>query len=160
MLDKANASYYNESPKTVSHLDLIPYTTKLSWSRLSRKQQSLLINASNDTLGLLLRDSPVHTLILNGQSVVDEFQRITGSTLELEEHPDWSLPRRSGNVVQGKSYKGTANSVAGIELQREVLLLGFNHNIQGSYGVTNEIIGAIGGWMAKHLESKQDCANR
>ncbi len=40
------------------------------------------LNATADALGLLLRDSPVRVLILNGKTVVEQFQYIAGVLVE------------------------------------------------------------------------------
>ncbi len=46
------------------------------------------------------------------------------------------------------AYSGMVSTLAGMSLDREVLVLGFNHNIQSSYGVTNEVVDRIGNWIA------------
>src|SRR6266446_9734653 len=65
LISGTNASYYATSAKAC-HLDLIPYATACKWTALSRDQRTSLLAAADDTLGLLLRDSPVRVLILNG----------------------------------------------------------------------------------------------
>jgi hypothetical protein len=131
------------------HLDLIPYATACKWTELSQRQRSALIAVAGDTLGLLLRDSPVQLLILNGQSVVDEFQDIAGVRLEKQAMRDWTLPRRSHPEVLGFAYKGTVHNLSGVGLEREILVLGYNHNIQSSFGVTAQVAAAIQRWIAE-----------
>jgi len=114
------ASYYNPSCRAC-HLDLIPYATTRKWTALTVQQRSLLLAVADDTLGLLLRDSPVRILLLNGRSVVDRFQHLTGVQLEKQEMPGWSLPRRSGYHLAGFAYKGLAETLAGIDLGRQLL---------------------------------------
>jgi hypothetical protein len=130
------ASYYGGASRAC-HLDLIPYATSKKWTELSPHERSLLLDVAGDTLGLLLRDSPVSVLILNGMSVVNRFQHIAGSPLEAQQMPEWALQRHS------------KPDITGIELGRELLVLGFNHNLQGSYGVTAEVIRAIRDWIAR-----------
>jgi hypothetical protein len=144
----ANASYYDES-YGACHLDLIPYATARKWTELSAQERSSLLDLAGDTLGLLLRDSPVRILILNGKSVVEHFQYISGVCLESREIPAWSLPRQSKPSVVGVSYKGVVGSLSGMELGYPLLVLGFNHNLQSSFGVTREVITAIRRWIAK-----------
>lgn len=131
------------------HLDLIPFATACKWTELNQRQRASLIAVAGDTLGLLLRDSPVRLLILNGQSVVDEFQDIAGVSLEKQEMRDWTLPRRSHPEVLGVSYKGKVRNLSGINLKREILVLGYNHNIQSSFGVTAQVAAAIQHWVAE-----------
>jgi len=142
------ASYYGGS-YGACHLDLIPYATKSKWAELSAYQRSILLDIAGDTLGRLLRDSPVRILILNGRSVVHHFENVTDVHLENWEMPNWSLPRRSGKGVRGIAYRGVINKLCGIQLSQEVLVLGFNHNLQSSFGVTNEVIEGIQAWIAE-----------
>ena len=68
------ASYYCVSHKAC-HLDLVPFATDPVWSELKPKQRSALLAVAGDTLGLLLRDSPVRVLILNGAVLCGSFRR-------------------------------------------------------------------------------------
>lgn len=147
----AKASYYN-SLYGACHLDLIPYATAHKWAELTPRQRSLLLAIAGDTLGLLLRDSQVEVLIINGRSVVKQFQDISGGCLECQDMPTWSLPRQSTPNVIGVAYKGMIDTVAGIELGRSILVLGFNHNLQSSFGVSTEVIHGIRDWIAQVLQ--------
>jgi hypothetical protein len=147
IISGTKASYYNASAKAC-HLDLIPYATACKWTGLSHRQRSSLLAITGDALGLLLRESPVRLLILNGSSVVQQFQEIAGIRLDRHAKRAWSLPRRSETDVSGFAYEGAVRSLAGIKLKREVLVLGFNHNIQSSFGVTTEVSTAIRRWIA------------
>lgn len=148
LISGTKASYYDASAKAC-HLDLIPYATVCKWTGLTQKQRSTLLADAGNTLGLLLRDSPVRLLILNGNSVVEHFQTITGVCFEKQAMPDWSLPRQSNSAVAGFAYKGIVRDFSGISLEREVLVLGFNHNIQSSFGVTTQVTTAIRHWIAE-----------
>lgn len=148
----ADASFYDaESP--ACHLDLIPYATERKWTDLTTRQRSALLAASADTLGLLLRDSPVRILILNGRSVVEQFQEIADVHLEQEQMPSWSLSRQSHRDVLGVGYKGLVDTICGIKLAHEITVLGYNHNIQSSFGVTSKVIRAIRDWIS-HVTAK------
>jgi hypothetical protein len=151
VISGTNASYYS-STSCACHLDLIPYATSRKWTELSPQQRSSLLGSAGDTLGLLLRDSPVRILILNGRSVVEQFQDIAGVCLETEVMPTWSLPRQARPDVRGVSYRGVIDTLSGIALGRDVLVLGFNHNIQSSFGVTTEVIRAIRSWITQSVE--------
>ena len=148
----ANVSYY-DSPSTACHLDLIPFATIRRWTELSTQQRSSLVAVSGDTLGMILRDSQVRVLILNGSSVVKGFQSVAGVSLRAEEIPAWSLGRRSSANVKGVAYTGVAATVSGIKLDRQLKVLGFNHNLQSSFSVTMEVITAIREWITRTAEA-------
>jgi len=145
-----NTSYYDVTTRAC-HLDLIPYATECKWTKLTGRQRSSLLAIAGDTLGLLLRDSPVKILILNGSGVVDQFQEMAGFRLEQEQMVDWSLPRGTNSGVPGFGYRGVVDSLSGICLAHSLLILGFNHNIQSSFGVTGNVISSIRGWIARSV---------
>jgi hypothetical protein len=144
----AEASFYDQS-KTACHLDLIPYATSRKWIELTTAQRSALLEIAADTLGLLLCDSPVRVLILNGQAVVDEFQEIAGISLDRQLMSEWTLRRSAGRDVSGYAYSGRMSTLCGITLTDKVLVLGYNHNLQSSFGVTNGAIKAIRDWISR-----------
>src|SRR5262249_24864578 len=106
-----DASYY-DLPISACHLDLIPYATAKKWTTLSSGKRSALLNLASETLALLLRDSPIRLLVLNGNSVVWNFQQIGGVRLDKQLMPGWSLPRRSTAAVPGFAYKGIVRSIS------------------------------------------------
>jgi hypothetical protein len=144
----AYASYYGATAHAC-HLDLIPYATSRKWTQLTRSQRSALLAVACDILGILLRDSPVRVLILNGSSVVDQFENIAGISLEEKDMPSWSLSRGTMSNVPGIAYWGEVESVGEIRLGFGLLVLGFNHNVQSSFGVTNRVMGAIRRWISR-----------
>jgi hypothetical protein len=144
----AGASFYDTS-HAACHLDLIPYATERKWTDLTTGQRSSLLAVAADTLGLLLKDSPVRTLILNGKSVVEQFQEIAGISLERQQMPAWSLARERNREVAGFAYKGRVRTLSGVNLPNEILVLGYNHNLQSSFGVTNGAICAIRDWISE-----------
>jgi len=148
VLSATGTSYYDSS-SPACHLDLIPYATGRKWTELTARQRSGLIGLAGDTLGLLLYRSCVRVLILNGQSVVSHFQEATGITLARSAIPQWALPRRSIDNVPGYAYHGSVDTVSGYQLSERLLVLGFNHNLQSSYGVTSRVIAAIRAWVGE-----------
>jgi hypothetical protein len=144
----AGASFYDAS-SGACHLDLIPYATEHKWTELTLRQRSSLLAVAADTLGLLLRDAPVRVLILNGRSVVEGFQEITGTSLRREPMQEWTLSRQSKPDVGGIAYRGYVDSLSGIQLPYKLLVLGYNHNLQSSFGVTNRVIQAISAWISR-----------
>jgi hypothetical protein len=148
IISGARVSYYDRSA-TACHLDLIPYATARKWTELSPPQRASLMALSGNTLALLLRDSPVRLLIINGSSVAQHLERIAGIRLEREPMLHWSLPRRAREAVMGFAYRGAMRVISGVPLGREVVVLGFNHNIQSSFGVTVGVRAAIRRWIAR-----------
>ncbi|WP_337171922.1 hypothetical protein [Gemmatimonas aurantiaca] len=140
-------SYYS-TQQHACHLDLIPFATAKKWTELSSAQRSRLLHLSYDALAVLLRDSSIEVLILNGRSVVEEFAAIAGVTLEVKRMPEWTLPRQGGEGVAGVAYHGILARIGDIPLGRSVLVLGYNHNLQSSFGVTREVVHAIRAWIA------------
>lgn len=148
IISGTNASYYSGS-QAACHLDLIPYATTCKWGDLEPQQRLSLLHLAGDTLGLLLRDSPVQMLVLNGKSVVQNFEKLTLTKLDQQAIPEWDLPRKSGPDVVGYSYTGMIKEIAGVMLPREIMVLGYNHNIQSSFGVTTRVKSEIRNWIAK-----------
>jgi hypothetical protein len=144
----AKASFYDPA-RRACHLDLIPYATSGKWTELTVRQRSSLLAVAADTLGLLLRDSPVRIVILNGKSVVERFQDVAGISLERHRVSGWSLPRQPGRDVPGFAYTGVVRALAGISLHHDILVLGYNHNLQSSFGVTKTVVRAIRDWISQ-----------
>jgi hypothetical protein len=129
------------------HLDLIPYATSRKWTELGSRQRAALIDLAADTVGLLLRSSAIRVLILNGQSVVTQFEAATGIVLDSVEKPEWALRRQWSNHVRGIAYHGVVDTVNDYPLPHDLLVLGFNHNLQSSYGVTTAVVHSIRQWI-------------
>lgn len=146
------SSYYGTMSRAC-HLDLVPYATACKWTELTTQQRLALLIVSSDTLALLLRDSPVRILILNGRSVVEHFQKLADVHLERRKMPTWSLPRQGTPDVPGFAYWGLTDTVSGVALGHELQILGFNHNLQSSFGVTTNVIDAIRDWVSKAVRA-------
>jgi len=146
VISGTKVSYYGAS-RGACHLDLIPYATSRKWTELTPRQRSALLRVATDTFGLLLRDSAVRILILNGTAVVHRFQDIAGVRLERREMRTWSLRRRSVPDVRGFAFTGVVDNLSGIPLGRQILVLGFNHNLQSSFGVTSRVLQTIRNWI-------------
>jgi len=86
--------------------------------------------------------------------VVAQFENLSGTRLSMEEIPSWALPRRSGADVPGRGYIGELDSLGDARLDHRILVLGFNHNLQSSFGVTTEVIESIRNWVAHHVEKE------
>ena len=143
----ASASYYDQI-SIACHLDLVPYATSRKWTELTILQKSKLLESCVDHLGLLIRDSPVRIMILNGKTVIEHFRAISAQDIEARKMPEWSLPRVSKRHVVGIAYKGWVTEIGGISLERSILVLGFNHNLQSSFGVTSAVMDSIRDWIS------------
>lgn len=151
LISGTNFSYY--SPMfSACHLDVVPFATACKWAELTTEHRSNLFSAAGDSLGRLVRDSPLRVLVLNGSSVISQFQKISGAALSATLKPAWTLPRVEGTGVSGYAYHGTITALAGINLNRDVTVLGFNHNIQSSFGVTSAVKASIRRWISKGVQ--------
>ncbi len=147
ILSGASCSYYGVEANAC-HLDLIPYATTRKWTELTTSQRSSLLTLTADVLGHLLRDSSVRLLLLNGRTVVENLQRIAKVTFDRVEMIDWTLPRQFGTGVAGYAFRGTISRLSGVDLGRPVNVLGYNHNIQSSFGVSTQVKVAIRHWIS------------
>lgn len=129
-----------------THLDLVPFATQWKWSRLRNRDKTRLSEGTGEVLGMILRESPVILIVLNGQCVVKTFQNLCDVELRPEEKPEWSL---QCGKIRGKSFTGVVDTISGVDLGRRVKVLGFNHNIQGSFGVTSSVRDAIQEWIRR-----------
>ncbi|MGZ0704784.1 hypothetical protein [Pseudomonas piscis] len=148
LLKGTNDSFYS-SLFHACHLDLIPYATSVKWGFLKPWQRESLLAISASFLGLVLKYSPIKMLVLNGKSVVENFELATGASFQREPMEAWRLPRKNGNHIGGFSYEGKISRMADIDLGRDVYVLGYNHNIQSSYGVTSSVRTSIQEWISK-----------
>lgn len=151
IISGTNSSYYGTS-NTACHLDLIPYATLRKWTDLTTRQRTSLMELSGDTLALLLENSPIRVLILNGRAVVEHMQSVSSNEFEKREINSWALPRASGHSVKGYAYKGYIREISGIRLKRDIKILGFNHNIQSSFGVTTKVKSSIKQWVTRNTK--------
>lgn len=148
LISGTNDSFYS-SMFHACHLDLIPYATGVKWAFLKTWQRESLLTISANFLGQVLKYSPVKILVLNGRTVVESFERASDVSFRKEAMDAWSLPRKSGKHIGGFSYEGRISRVAGVDIGREVYILGYNHNIQSSYGVTSLVRMSIQEWISQ-----------
>ena len=141
-------SYYSVV-NSVCHLDLIPYATLTKWTALEPRQRTALLELAGDSLAELLRGSTVRVLLLNGQTVVDRFRDLAGVRFLAQPVPGWSLPRSAGTRIIGLSYTAVIDTLGGAPLDHQLLVLGYNHNLQSSFGVTTEVVAAIRDWVQR-----------
>lgn len=148
------SSYYSRL-FPACHLDLVPYATHIKWANLTTLQKSTLLEVSGGALGEILKASPITTIILNGRTVVESLARISDVKFETKNIPEWHLPRSNGKFVPGISYTGVIRTISGIDLGRSIMVLGFNHNIQSSFGVTTQVRTSIQKWITTKIQELQ-----
>jgi hypothetical protein len=146
VIGKVGTSYYSKKD-TACHLDLFPYATACKWTQLGHRQRANLLRVAGNTFGELLHESELNLLVLNGRTVIQGFQELTGVQLEIQEVSDWDLNRSSMNPVKGLAFLGQLDEISGRSLGRTVKILGFNHNLQSSFGVTKQVMTSIRGWI-------------
>jgi hypothetical protein len=146
VLVKTGVSYYSRIGERACHLDLVPFATAKKWSSLGVDQRRSLIQLGVPSLVRTIGASNIRVLVLNGSTVVREFTRLlNGETLESRPMQSWAL---QGGRVPGVAYVGRVSELNGIPLGRELLVLGYNHNIQSSFGVTTDVVSRIATWVA------------
>ena len=146
IISGTRSSYYS-TQTPACHLDLVPYATDPKWGNLSHSQQMCLLNKVEGLVADLLAASKFRLLILNGQSVVTQFERLFDTELKKFAKPEWNLPRRQGGAVKGYAFVGEFEQLSNKQLNRTVRVLGFNHNIQSSFGVTKGVRLSIRDWV-------------
>jgi hypothetical protein len=143
LLAETGLSFYNVH-NSACHLDLVPFSTAKKWANLTASDTKYLKDTCRNSLHELVDCSKFKLLILNGQQVVNEFEDLFSVKLLSKPMPEWDLPRKSGVPVAGISYCG--------EIPRKkvgiIKIVGFNHNIQSSYGITNQVKISIRKWIA------------
>lgn len=148
LISGTNDSFYS-SLFHACHLDLIPYATGIKWAYLKAWQRESLLTISASFLGEVLKYSPIKILVLNGKTVVENFERASGVSFLKEPKEAWCLPRKNGNHIGGFSYEGKISRIADVDIGRDVYILGYNHNIQSSYGVTSSVRMSIQEWISQ-----------
>ena len=150
LINGLGVSYYEDYfAGTACHLDLVPFATAAKWSNLNADVREQLVTLGAPTLAATLAASDIRVLILNGASVVRALERLLDVALEVTEMASWRLHREKSDGVRGLAYSGAVSAIGGIDLGRKVLVLGYNHNIQSSYGVKTTVVREIGTWIAE-----------
>ena len=145
-------SYYSPT-SDACHLDIVPWATATKWGTLLPAARKRLVLRAAAALETMISGSPIAMLVLNGQEVVRQFEALTGQQFTVTFQPAWDLPRKSGRPVIGLAYTMTMDQLAGVPLQRPVAVIGYNHNLQSSFGVTTHARHAIRDWITDQHDS-------
>lgn len=146
-------SYYPSGENRMCHLDIVPFATAEKWGYLPPRHRRSLLDQGREAMAEFIRDSPLEFLILNGRSVVKEFEAFADVELDSAVKDDWSLPRRGGARVDGILYAGQVERLGSVELERPIQVIGYNHNLQSSFGVTSAVMRAIGEYVGDQVAS-------
>ena len=89
--------------------------------------------------------------MLNGQTVVENFEDLAGLR-PLAGTDSLGLSASKKRTRRGRRRLSVVSSVSGVALEREVLVLGYNHNLQDhASGVTKDAMIAIRDWVAESV---------
>lgn len=145
-------SYYSPGAGAC-HLDLIPWATIRKWGTLPLATRALLLDHAAQAIATVIASAPLVMLVLNGSEVVRQFQAITSQPLDSCQIAGWDLARSNGRPVTGVAYSGMITTIGSIPLGREILVTGFNHNLQSSFGVSTAVRTAISSWITTQYRS-------
>jgi hypothetical protein len=123
ILTAANCSYKDG---TACHLDLVQWSTDPTWRSLSRPERKQLLDADLPFLIELLSREKIQLLLLNGMGIIKACEEYLSGKFAL-----CSL-RDAGRL---KIFSGT--------IQPKINAIGWNLNLQSSFGVTSEEINKI-----------------
>jgi hypothetical protein len=152
ILAGTGASYYSGEHRAC-HLDLVPFATMIKWSSIPAESRRYLLHAFGPILGNAIRCSLIGTLVLNGSAVVRTLASLCKMEFRAAPMIAWDLQRVAGKSrVQGFAFEGKIRKIGMVDLGREVNVLGFNHNIQSSFGVTSKVIQNIHGWIRERVQ--------
>lgn len=146
----AGHSYFGSHP-TLCHVDLVPYATSCKWTSLDGSSRRYLIDSSVSTLFDVINNSRIEILVVNGSSVIRALEAFCGIRFERIPKPEWALRRRSSLDVPGWAVEGDLHAIGECDLDRSVKILGYNHNLQSSFGVTREVRESIGRWLRAEI---------
>ena len=116
-------SYYDG---TACHLDLVQWSTDPTWRHLSRVQRKNLVDTDLPFLREQLSQEHIELLLLNGSGIAKMFSKSFGCNL-----PERMFP---GDTPL-KLFVGRTD--------HEVRVIGWNKNLQSSFGVSNKYIEAV-----------------
>lgn len=142
---------YRSPTAPACHLDLTPFATADKWGRLPAAERNDLLAIGSPWFRQLLIDTCVTVLALNGAAVARAVGQALGLDLEGRDADDLHLPRRDG-TVPGRWYDATITRVDGHPLGRDLRIVGWNYNLQSSFGVTTQARNAVARRLTEVLE--------
>lgn len=152
VLEDSDLSYYFPL-NNACHIDIVPYATSKKWVELKLEEKQYLINKSKGILDNILKVSNISFLVLNGRSVIENLRKVFDISFEVNHQPTWDLKQNSGRIVKGYSFVGNISSVGDVELSRIIKIVGYNHNIQSSFGITKYVLDEIKKWITEQYSN-------
>lgn len=126
ILAALDASYWRS---TACHLDLSPWATDPTWSRLDAVERDALLTDGRPVLEALLRSAQPALLLVNGRRVLDELSAAFGLRLEV-------VGRLAGPGARTTELRAGAGPLG-------IPSFGWSVNLQSSFGVTLGLRGDI-----------------
>ncbi len=123
VLRRLGASYYDG---TACHLDLVQWATDPTWRELQSSQKEVLIEADLPFLRQQLFQEHIEFLLLNGSGIAKAYSERLHQTL---------TERVISDKVALKLFVGCT--------PHGVTVIGWNKNLQSSFGVSNDYIRAV-----------------
>lgn len=152
LLEDSDLSYYFPL-NNACHIDIVPYATSKKWVELKSEEKQYLINKSKEILDNILKVSNISFLVLNGRSVIENFQKVFDINFEVNHQSSWDLKQNGGRIVKGYSFIGNISNVGNVELPRIIKVVGYNHNIQSSFGITKYVLDEIKKWITEQYSN-------
>ena len=89
---------------------------------------------------------------MNGATVAKQLEELAGMKWARTTIEEWRLHRRSGRHVAGVGFQGSFSMIGTTPIGREIAVVGYNHNLQSSYGVTAEAKEHIKAWVCERIK--------
>lgn len=150
LISGSSASFYFPS-YNACHLDLVAYATYSKWSELSTLQRGTLLEHSIGTLGSILERTRISRIVVNGSAVMKALSAVSDLKIVSEDMVEWSVHQKHGHTVKGIAHSGHFQSIGLVRLQRPIRVLGYNLNLQSSYGVSVEVRSNLRNWITQQL---------
>lgn len=150
LLSGCEISYYFPYNNAV-HLDLSPIATESKWSDIPAAVRKMMLDSGAEILTKLINESPIETIILNGQTIIKYVEALSGISFQPIYKKSLDIPRSNGNV-KGVVYKHKISKIGNKYLDREITFLGYNHNIQSSFGISKQIKDNIKQWITTEIK--------
>lgn len=142
LLAQTSTSYYGSA--NACHLDLVAHATTTKWGALPTRVSKEMMTQGRNSFLHLLKSSDVRLVVLNGMAVVRAFQNLLGVNLEAEVREEWNLPRIRGGEVRGYAFTADMREAGKVDFGRSIKVVGYNHNLQSSFGVSRSVVEKIG----------------
>lgn len=142
VLGSAGVSYYSRAD-AACHLDLTPYATSAKWAALPTAERQAMIDTGRPWFLDVLANSRIELLLLNGASVVGAVRAVLGIEWHGRRAADLDLFRGNCDRLEGWWYDTEVAGLGGQDLGRTIRVVGWNHNLQSSFGVTRVACDAV-----------------